>query len=124
LVLTRLIRLIAILYGIVLTVLLLVPDPAALLGLKRFPEPPGERFAHFAFFAVLGLLACISRWPVRGWMLLAILAAYAVATELLQGLVPHRTPELIDLVEDFFGLGLGAYLGWIIQRRLEPGRSG
>jgi len=53
-------------YWIILTVLLLVPNPAALVGLKAVPIFPWGKFGiHLSFFTVLGVLANFSRWPKR-----------------------------------------------------------
>lgn len=112
-----LLRLACLAYGLFLSVLLLVPDPAALLGLSEVPGPPGGRMVHLAFFTVLGLLASSSRWPLRTRALLILLGGYAVGTELLQHFVPPRTVDPIDALENLVGLGLGTCLGGWLQRQ-------
>lgn len=104
-------------YTLVLTVFLLAPDPAGLVGLRRVPGLPGGRMVHFVFFTLLAALAWLSRWPVRGWVLGLGLVAYAAGTELLQTFVPPRTVELADVVENVLGLATGTWLVWIVRRQ-------
>jgi len=106
-----------------LTLLLLVPDPLALLGLTRFPGPKHGVGVHFTCFTVLTLLVLAARLLRRRGVLLGLLAAYAVIVELLQGLVSPRTVELRDLVENLLGLAAGATLAWTLRRYLPPGRK-
>lgn len=112
-------------YWVLLTLVLLARNP-----LNWFSSPAVHRgydqfepAAHFVCFAVLGLLVFATRLPLgRAW-LIVLLVGYSVATELLQDLVPGRTPELRDFVQDIAGLAAGAALyfasvyGW---RRLMP----
>jgi len=65
--------------------------------------------------ALLALLVHLSRTPVRGWWLAGLLMVYAIATELLQSLVPNRTVELTDLIENLLGLAAGTVLWWLLQ---------
>ena len=84
------------LYLVLLTTLLLVPDPLALLGIKELPGPDKGRGVHFCAFALLGLLALASRLPL-GTGRLVSLVLYALA-ETLQMLVESRSVELLDYV--------------------------
>jgi VanZ family protein len=59
-----------------------------------------------------------SRPPLRHAPLAGLLIGYAVATELLQTLVPPRTPELKDFIEDVLGLAAGAAIWWGAQQYL------
>ncbi len=94
-------------YLIVLTVLLLMDEP------KRLVIPPTflEQFAHFISFFLLAWLAMAARWPVPNWGVFVLLILYAMATELLQGLVGWRSCEWRDWVQDVLGIG-AAFGGW------------
>ncbi len=119
----QLVRLAATVYGILLTVLLLVPDPGALLGLEEPPGPPGGRGVHFVAFLVFGLLMLGARWPIRRETVLLTLIVYAVVVESLQGFVPDRTVELLDYAENLVGLALGTCIGWLFQPRGNAGEQ-
>jgi len=118
----RLFRLASTVYLAVLTVLLLVPDPAALLGIDQTPGTSSGRGVHFLFFTLLGFLVCASRWPVGRRLLVGLLVAYAVGTEALQALIPLRSAELADLLENLLGLAVGAAIWWIAQKRRSDDR--
>jgi len=89
-------------YLAALTVLLLTRDPFAkdptgfLEALLRLIGP----VTHLLSFWILAALALGSRWPVRGWVVVLLLAGYATGTELLQGAVSGRTPEWMDWFQD------------------------
>lgn len=121
--LTRPIRAAFVFYIAFLTVLLLVPDPLALLGMSELPGPDEGRGVHFCAFCLLGLLAVASRLPIRRERLIAGLVIYALATETLQMLIESRSVELLDYLENLTGLACGAgahrLLGWISARRLR-----
>jgi hypothetical protein len=110
------VRAVCVLYWAGLTVLLLAPDPAALLGMERPPGTAKLRGVHLAFFLVLGVLIAASRWPPATRWMAGLTIGYAILTELLQGLVPNRTVELLDLAENLAGLALGAAAWWLTCR--------
>ena len=109
----RTIRRVALTYLALLTLLLLVRNPLALI---RQVPPLLDAFltvsavTHLMTFTVLAFLMLASRWPVPGWRLFAYLAAYACATEGLQYFFPPRKMELVDVIQDLLGLALGAVL--------------
>jgi len=109
-------------YWLFLTVLLLVPNPAALLGLKAVPIFPWGKFGiHLGFFTVLGFLANATRWPKRPWWpLLVLLVIYGVTTESLQLFVPHRSARVMDAVENILGIVLGTGIYWLLLRLMSP----
>jgi len=115
------IRLLFIAYCIGLTVLLLIPDPAATLGIEKVPGPPGGRGIHFLAFLGLGLLAFASRWRLGRGLLIGLLIAYALAAESLQWLVPPRSVELLDYAENLLGLAAAAGCWRLMRRPLSPG---
>lgn len=113
-------------YFAFLTLLLLSHDPSRyvpaegrLLSLLTGLMP----WAHLISFAVLALLATSVRWRAPWWAVLAILAAYGGATELAQGLVPGRTPDWLDWLQDLLGLAVGAaacFAAAACWRRVRP----
>ena len=111
-------RLACICYWLLLTVLLLVPNPAALLGLKAVPMFPWGKFGiHLGFFTVLGLLVNATRWPKRPWWpLIVLLIIYGVTTESLQLFVPHRTARVMDAIENILGIAAGSAIYWVVLR--------
>ena len=116
------VRLVCYCYWGFLTVLLLVPNPAALIGLKRIPMFAWGKFGiHLSAFVVLSVLVHASRWPKRPWWpLIALLVAYGITTETLQLFVPHRTARVMDGVENTLGIVIGAGIYWLALRTLTP----
>ncbi len=110
-------RMLCVTYWAVLTVLLLVPHPMALLGISRLPATMAiDRGVHFALFLILTVLVHASRWPIRPVVFVQILVVYGVASELLQWLVPPRSVELLDLMENLLGIAMGTILSWWLAR--------
>jgi VanZ family protein len=105
-------------YWILLTVLLLVPNPADLVGLERVPIFPWGKFGiHLIAFTILSVLVHASRWPKRPWWpLIMFLMLYGILTESMQNFVPHRSPQVIDAVENILGVAAGAGIYWIVLR--------
>ena len=114
---TATIRVVSVAYWLLVTFLLLAPDPLALLGITRGPGPPGGRMEHFLLFWVLAFLVCASRPPLRWGPLACLLVGYALLTETLQVFVPTRTVELLDYAENLLGLAAGWGLWGLIQTR-------
>lgn len=76
-------------------------DPTALL---QAIDPAG----HLLSFSALAALAFGSRWPVRAWVVALLLLGYATSTELMQGLVPGRSPQWTDWFQNMAGVVIGA----------------
>jgi glycopeptide antibiotics resistance protein len=112
-------------YWIFLTVLLLVPYPAALVGLQRVPSFPWGQFGvHLIFFTILSVLAHATRWPKRPWWpLIAILVVYGITTESLQLFLPHRTARVMDAIENILGIAAGTGIYWLAQAFRRPNRA-
>ena len=108
-------------YWLFLTVLLLVPNPAELVGLDAVPIFPWGKFGiHLSFFLVLGFLGNATRWPKRPcWPLIAFLVVYGVTTESLQLLVPHRTARVMDGIENILGIAAGSAIYWLLLRLMQ-----
>ena len=105
-------------YWIFLTILLLVPNPAALVGLREVPILPWGKFGiHLMFFTVLSVLVHATRWPKRPWWpLIALLVVYGITTETLQLFVPHRTARVMDAIENILGIAVGAGFYWLARQ--------
>ena len=98
------VRLMCVAYVVLLTVALLVSNPFELLGVSSVPGATLSVAQHFLSFTILALLVHISRFRIRPHVLAGLLIGYAVATESLQWLVPDRTVQLRDYVENLLGL--------------------
>jgi VanZ family protein len=79
-----------------------------------------DKVAHFAFYAVLGLLLQRA-WRSRRPLLVGALAGALVGVldEWIQSRVPGRDPDLFDLVADLLGAATGAWLAARALRRLK-----
>ena len=117
----RSIRLVCAAYCLFVTLLLVAPDPLMLLGIERLPTPEGGRGVHFVVFALLAFVVHASRFPAHRWLISALLVAYALLTESLQGFVPSRSVELLDLLDNLLGLGTGTAIWLLVQRKHEKG---
>ena len=109
-------------YWLLLTILLLVPNPAALVGLKAVPTFPWGKFGvHLVAFTALATLVHAMRWP-KGlwWPLIALLVMYGVTTESLQLLVPQRTARVMDAVENLLGIAAGSGIYCLMRRWMPP----
>jgi hypothetical protein len=112
-------------YWLCLTVLLLYPRPADLVGLHSVQIFPWGKFGiHTGFFIMLGVLANFSRWPkgISG-PLLAFLMIYGVVTETLQLVVPPRTPRVMDGLENLLGIAIGTGIYWAVWRLRNERKS-
>jgi VanZ family protein len=77
-------------------------------------------------FLALTLLVDLCRWAIAPRWFLGLLTAYAIAVELLQAVVPPRTVEALDLVENLLGVAVGTAAYWAATRnraRPEAGRQ-
>ena len=85
-------------------------------GGGELPFPAADKVVHVVLFA---LLAATTRWRFgRAWWLLAVVAAYAVVSEIVQGVaLDERSGDVVDVVADLLGAGLG----WLALRRAAAG---
>jgi hypothetical protein len=115
-------RLVCLCYWLFLTVLLLVPNPAALVGLKAVPIFPWGKFGvHLTAFIILAVVVHATRWPKRlCWPLFVLLVVYGITTESLQLLVPQRTARVMDGIENILGITAGSAIYWLLLRLVPP----
>jgi VanZ family protein len=108
-------------YWVLLTVLLLVPNPAAVIGLRKAPALPwGDFGVHFTAFVTLAIMIHAARWPrISGRFIIGLLLLYGIATELLQALIPLRAMEMEDCVEDILGILVGTGLYRLVQAAIR-----
>jgi hypothetical protein len=109
-------------YWLLLTTLLLVPNPASIFGLHAVPIFPWGKFGiHLTAFTILAVLVHGTRWPKRlCWSLIVFLVVYGIATESLQAFVPHRTSRPMDGLENMLGIAIGSGVYWLLQRLMQP----
>jgi hypothetical protein len=115
-------RLVCVAYWTWLTALLLVPEPARLLGIAKASVPAINRGVHFSSFLMLAMLAWASRWPTGRRRLVLVLVGYAFLTEGLQWFVPLRHVDPLDLMENLAGLLAGTLL-WLALTRKAPAKQ-
>ncbi len=115
---------------------------ALIITLSLIPDPPiprgaadtiglaahADKLAHFA--AYLGLTLALSyarhnpRSTGRQTALFALVTATAVGAlvELLQGFLPHRVFDVVDLLANLTGAGVAAFL-WVVLTSLPKNRT-
>ena len=108
-------------YLSLLTMILLSPNPAAVIGLKNIPSVPGgDATMHLGSFTLLTILVHSMRWPKPlHWSWVYLLLGYAAAIESLQAFVPPRSVEFQDFVANVFGIAAGSAIYWALQRTFQ-----
>ncbi len=109
-------------YLAVLTYALLAENPFRMAGASE--EEARKVFhdyvapiSHLLTFFAAGLLCALAFSRTSRLTIVAALVSYAFATEAIQYLVPGRTPDWADIVQDLVGLSLGTGLGWLLRRK-------
>ena len=89
----------------------LVPLPA---GGATFPDG----VVHVVSYAAVAAAVARTRPPTRRTLVVAVVVATAVGggVELLQSLVPGRTPSVDDAVANLAGAAVGAALATVLRR--------
>src|SRR5687767_7406871 len=107
-------------YWLLLTLLLWSRDPLGWFDNSSVEtlHDRVEPIAHFLSFGLLTLIALSTPWRVSRGRLLMILAGYSAVTELVQGLVPGRSMDGLDLLQDFCGILAGSAVFALCQRFL------
>ena len=122
-------RLVAILYVILLTGLILAPKPFASLG-KFAPTAqwlvgPGY-WTHFALYFLLSLLlfrAFAAGVAIRSALLALFIAAHGSVIEWCQNFVPGREVDPFDLLWNLLGGLLGGVTWFVASQRRESRSS-
>jgi VanZ family protein len=119
-------RIIFFLYWVYLSILLFSRDPA------RWVNPYGNLpellkmlmpYAHVLSFTVLSILTFAAFLPLPRWGILLVLLFYGGVSETMQGLVPSRTPEWADLIQDLAGVVAGFACFWFVMLLLKMFRK-
>lgn len=79
---------------------------------------------HAVFFTIFSFLVAnaIARYRPRRlwWWTIVLVSIFGIVDELLQSLVPLRSPSMADLIADVVGAFVGA-IGWTILARWQSG---
>lgn len=116
----------SLMYWCLLSVGLLAQNPASLMqrqGMLSDMYAALQPAVHFLGFVLLTFLVLSGSWRLSRRSMLLLIALYAAMTELLQGLIPSRTPEWGDFFQDLSGMAVGMACWWIAAwaaRRLFP----
>lgn len=110
-------RLAFFLYSIYLSILLFSQDPTHWVATSsNLPEflKILMPLAHLLSFTVLSLLTFAACFPLPRWGILLSLVIYGGTTEIIQSLIPHRTPEWADWLQDLVGISIGFVGFWLV----------
>lgn len=126
----RFAKLLAWVWFVIVTTLLVIPDPSLLLGRQAAEEvSAADKLVHGVILAVMVGLFAWAYVEVRSSQaqrvlirIVATVAVYAVATELAQGVSPQRSFDPADILSGWLGClaawgAAGAWIGW---RRRRP----
>lgn len=80
--------------------------------------PLSDKWTHFLAFAVLTLLLRLS-YRVSSFQTLFLLSFYGVFIELSQYFTPNRCAEMLDVVADMIGIGIGLLLYKFLQSKID-----
>ena len=111
----------ALAWTLYLTILLLQPELQPIIPTGLQPAPPSfEREVfytsiHLLFFGITAVLWCFALEKDLSPMMVLLIAAlflvsYGFVTELAQGTVPGRTPQVGDMLANITGVCLGLAL--------------
>lgn len=86
--------------------------------LARFPEG-SDKVVHAIAYAVLAALLTVASGRPAVAVLVAV--AYGVSDEVHQAFVPGRSPDVLDLLADAVGAGIGAWTARALWRMRTAG---
>ncbi|MDO5504557.1 MAG: hypothetical protein Q4G67_15440, partial [Actinomycetia bacterium] len=76
--------------------------------------PHGDKLVHAAIFAAPALLGTLA--GLRRWWLVLLLGLHAPLSEWIQHVfLPTRSGEVLDIVADWVGIGIGLFAGHVIR---------
>lgn len=100
--------------------------PVAVGAFLAWRPNPGEalssgsdKFDHLSGFAAMAWLAVVGHGAYRRWPSAGALLGYGVLIELVQLVVPGRSAELLDVLADACGIGLGLLLAAPVSLQRE-----
>ena len=113
------------LYAVGCAALTLGPSPGDLLfhaaqrvdGLDSLPSAAIEAIANLLLFVPLGLLLCAMLPQVRRLAVWALAVAVSISIELVQFLLPERSPSIRDVVTNSLGAAVGVFLHPLLFHR-------
>ena len=77
-------------------------------GPEQLPFPHADKVAHFVLFLIPAIALVRLRAPRWAqWLLVA----HAPLSEAIQGLIPYRGVDPLDIVADVAGIAVGCWLG-------------
>jgi VanZ family protein len=99
---------------------------------QQLPGRFWDKLVHFAVYALLGVLFLLplARGRLSGVTARTAIAAvalafvYGITDELHQGVVPHRTPDAMDVVADTIGAAAGVLTVLVVRLAIARPRSG
>ena len=92
--------------------ILLSPDPLP-LGFEI--QRQTGFLAHTLLFA-LASLACLTAYPMKTYQVTATLLLAAIGLELVQGIIPGRDADLVDLLMNVVGTLIGATVAYALKK--------
>jgi hypothetical protein len=110
----RCLHLFTILYTAGLTYLLWIPDPAVWANRFHIHERYIQ-YPHLITFGFLGLLVELGRQKKSVVFWATLLFAYIMLTEIVQEVLPLRSFEVIDILDDVNGVGIGFYFAAVAK---------
>lgn len=119
----RVFRLITWSYVLFLTLLLWVPEPKALI-VHWEPGVKTASYSHILAFLLLGFLVELNRKKQSRFFWTTVLIGYALLTEIVQDMLPVRSFEIADLIQNFAGIFLGLWVGGLCRLVLSTLWSG
>lgn len=89
----------------------------ALFGLLII-EGPTERFLNLLLLMPLGVLLFVTFPEISKWKLFFSGPILSASIEMVQGFIPGRTPDLVDLLMNSLGYLFASWICWRKVRRI------
>ena len=91
----------------------------------RLPATPNisDKVLHLAAYALLGVVATLAQRRPRVLLTIALLTAFGLVIEVLQGRTGYRDFDLRDLLADALGAAFGVLLVAVLRRPSDGTRS-
>jgi len=90
---------------------------AFVIPVPEVGAPGTDKTAHLVIFAIVGLLLMVA-WSRLGWVVaVLIVVGYGFAIEIVQGILPWRSFEWLDLAADAAGGAAGVLVASLLGVR-------